>query len=217
VREICDRHQVLWIADEILVGAGRTGTWSALEPYAAEPDVMTLGKGITGGYIALSAVLAPRRIVDVLARGSGSLLHAQTFSHHPVACAAGIAALEYLDRHDLVARCAARGELLHRRLSRLLEYQSVGDVRGRGLLAGIELVSNRERRTPWPRSEKVAERVAQLAMEEGLVIWPNTGHANGIDGDLIVLAPPFVISEEEIEEIVSRLARVLQRMTKPRT
>ena len=212
VREICDRHQVLWIADEILSGAGRTGTWSALEPYGVSPDIMTLGKGITGGYVALSAVLAPRRLADVLARGSGSLLHAQTFSHHPVACAAGLAALDYLDRLQLIARCATRGELLHQSLSPLFKHETVGDIRGRGLLAGIELVADREKRTPFPRSRKVAERVAQLAMEEGLVVWPNTGHANGQDGDLIMLAPPFVVSEDEIGEIVRRLETVLKRL-----
>jgi adenosylmethionine-8-amino-7-oxononanoate aminotransferase len=115
VREICDRHQVLFVADEILTGAGRTGTWSALESYGVVPDIMVLGKGLAGGYAPLSAVVAPRRIVDVLARGSGGFLHAQTFSHHPTACAAGAATIRYLRQNRLVERCAAMGALLHRR------------------------------------------------------------------------------------------------------
>lgn len=216
VREICDRHQVLWIADEILSGAGRTGTWSALEPYAAWPDLITMGKGLTGGYVPLSAVLAPRRVVDVLARGSGSLLHAQTYSHHPVACAAGLAALEYLEGHRLVERCAHMGRILHQRLGRLREHELVGDIRGRGLLAGVELVADRERRTPFPRLARLAERVAARALEHGLVVWPNTGHVGGTEGDLILLAPPFVISEDEIDQLVERLGAAL-RETELRT
>src|SRR3989442_7789644 len=107
IREICDRHQVLFVADEILVGAGRTGTWWAIEPYGAVPDLLVMGKGISGGYVALSAVAAPERIIDVIANGSGSFMHAQTYSHHPVACAAGLAALRYLKARPLRAACAA--------------------------------------------------------------------------------------------------------------
>jgi len=209
VREICDRHDVLWIADEVLCGAGRTGTWSALEPYGAVPDLMTMGKGITGGYVPLSALLAPKRIVDVLAKGSGALLHAQTFSHHPVLCAAGLAAIRYLDAHDLVARCATMGTELHRKLEALREHPLVGDVRGRGLLAGIEFVRDRDTRAPFPRSAKFAERFTEAAQEAGLIVWPNTGHADGTDGDLVMLAPPFIVTETELDETVSRLLGVL--------
>jgi adenosylmethionine-8-amino-7-oxononanoate aminotransferase len=200
---------VLWIADEVLSGAGRTGTWSALEPYAAVPDILTMGKGITSGYVPLSVVLAPRRIVDVLAKGSGSLLHAQTFSHHPVACAAALATLEEIERQALLPRVAAMGTLLHERLTALLNHAHVGDVRGRGLLAGVEFVSDTATRQPFPRAEKIAEKFAQAAFEAGLVVWPNTGHANGVDGDLAMIAPPFIVSESEIDEIVRRFQRAL--------
>ena len=209
VREICDRHRVLWIADEVLSGAGRTGTWSALEPYGAAPDLLTMGKGITGGYVPLSVVMAPRRIVDVLAKGSGSLLHAQTFSHHPVACAAALATLEEIDRQGLVARSAAMGEVLHAKLNVLRSHPVVGDVRGRGLLAGIEFVRNVATREPFPRAQKFAEKFAQAAFDAGLVVWPNTGHANGVDGDLVMLAPPFIVTEKEIDEIVRRFQTAL--------
>lgn len=215
VREICDRHDVLWIADEVLCGAGRTGTWSALEPYGAVPDLLTMGKGITGGYVPLSAVLAPRRVTDVIAGGSGAVLHAQTFSHHPVLCAAGLATLQYLDAHGLVARCHALGPVFHRKLEALRDLPFVGDVRGRGLLAGVEFVQDKATRAPFPREAKFAERFTQAAQEAGLIIWPNTGQANGTDGDLAMLAPPFTVSEDEIDQIVARFTTALER-TPPR-
>ena len=119
VREICDRYDVLLIADEVLSGAGRTGTWSALEPYGVVPDIMTLGKGIAGGYVPLSAVVTTRAIADVIAHGTGALAHAQTFSHHPVLCAAGVATLRYLRERRLIERCAEMGPVLQRRLADL--------------------------------------------------------------------------------------------------
>lgn len=209
VREICDRHQVLFIADEILCGAGRTGTWWAIEPYGAVPDIMTLGKGISGGYAALSAVAAPERIIDVIANGSGSFLHAQTFSHHPVACAAGLAAVRHLKRYKLVERCAALGAVLQERLGALRELPHVGDVRGRGLLAGIEFVEDKTTRAALPRAVRFAESFTEAAQQAGLVVWPNVGHADGTNGDLVMVAPPFIVTEQEIDEIVRRFAEAL--------
>ncbi len=211
IREICDRHQVLFVADEILVGAGRTGTWWAIEPYGAAPDIMTLGKGIAAGYAALSAVAAPERIVDVIANGSGSFMHAQTFSHHPVACAAGLAVVRHLKAHRLVERCAEVGALLQRRLATLGELPHVGDVRGRGLLAGVEFVEDKGTRAPFPRAAKFAEAFTEAAQAAGLVVWPNIGHADGENGDLVMIAPPFIITEQEIDELVARFAGALER------
>ena len=204
IREICDRHQVLFLADEILCGAGRTGTWWAVEPYGVTPDLMAVGKGISGGYAALSAVAAPERIVDVIARGSGSFLHGQTFSFHPVACAAALAAVRLLKRDHLVERCAKLGGTLHRRLAALAELPHVGDVRGRGLLAGIEFVEDKTTRAPFPRAAKFVEAFTDAAQEAGLIVWPNVGHADGVNGDLVVVAPPFIITEQEIDQIVTR-------------
>src|SRR5947208_3294127 len=207
IREICDRHDVLFVADEILCGAGRTGSWWAIEPYGVAPDLMTLGKGISGGYAALSAVAAPERIVDVIANGSGSLLHGQTFSFHPVACAAGLAAVRLLKRDRLVERCAKLGRVLQRRLATLAELPHVGDVRGRGLLAGIEFVEDKATRAPFPRAAKFVEAFTEAAHGAGLVVWPNVGHADGVNGDLVAVAPPFIITEQEIEELVTRFTR----------
>jgi adenosylmethionine-8-amino-7-oxononanoate aminotransferase len=212
VREICNRYDVLFVADEVLVGAGRTGTWSALQPYGVVPDITVLGKGIAGGYAPLAAVLAPARIVDVLARGSGALNHAQTFSHHPVLCAAGVATIRYIRAHRLVERCAAMGEIFHRALESLSGPPYVGDVRGRGLLAGVEFVADVETREPLPRAARFAERFTRAALDAGLIVWPNVGHANGTDGDLVMLAPPFVITEEEIGQIISRFTTALEKV-----
>ena len=204
IREICDRHQVLFVADEILCGAGRTGTWWAIDQYGATPDLMTLGKGISGGYAPLSGLAAPQRIVDVIAQGSGSFLHAQTFSFHPVACAAGLAAVQLLKRERLVERCASLGRVLHERLAGLAQLPHVGDVRGRGLLAGIEFVEDKASRTPFPRAARFAEAFTEAAQQAGLVVWPNVGHADGVNGDLVVVAPPFIITEQEIDQLVTR-------------
>jgi adenosylmethionine-8-amino-7-oxononanoate aminotransferase len=212
VRAICDRYQILLVADEVLTGAGRTGTWSALEPYGVVPDILVLGKGLAGGYVPLSAVAAPRRLVDALARGSGSFFHAQTFSHHATLCAAGVATIKYIRRHHLLQRCAAMGQVLHQRLAELRSLPMVGDVRGRGLLAGIELVADRASRRPFPPSARVAERLATTALELGLVVWPNSGQLADGTGDLVMLAPPFIINEEQIADMVTLLAQALERV-----
>jgi hypothetical protein len=213
VREVCDQHDILFIADEILCGAGRTGTWWAIEPYGVTPDIMTMGKGISGGYAALSAVAAPERIVDVVAQGSSNFMHAQTFSHHPVACAAGVAAVRQIKAKGLVERCARMGRVLHERLAPLAQLPHVGDVRGRGLLAGIEFVEDKASRAPFPRAARFAESFAEAALDAGLTVWPNVGHADGTSGDLAMIAPPFIVTEEEIGEIVRRLAEALEKVS----
>ena len=210
VRAVCDRHRILLVADEVLTGAGRTGTWSALEPYGVVPDLMTLGKGIAGGYAPLSALVAPRRIVDRLAKGSGALLHAQTFSHHATLCAAGVATLRHLRAHSLIERCAAVAPAFHRRLSALRELPCVGDVRGRGLLAGIEFVADAATRAPFARALRFAETFAEAALDAGLVVWPNVGQADGTSGDLAMLAPPFIITEDEMDLVVERFGAALR-------
>ena len=204
VREICDKHSVLFIADEVLSGSGRTGKWAAIEHFGVTPDIMTLGKGLSGGYVPLSAVLATKKILDPIAAGSGAFKHAQTFSHSPAICAAGLAAVRHIKKHGLVARSAEMGAVLQRKLAPLLELPSVGDVRGIGLLAGIEFVADKKTKAPFPRSLKFAETFIAKAQDAGLILWPNTGHADGVSGDLVMIAPPFTITEMEIDEIVAR-------------
>lgn len=210
VREICDKHSVLFIADEVLCGSGRTGKWTAGEHFDVKPDIMTLGKGLSGGYVPLSAVVATKKVIDPIAKGSGALKHAQTFSHSPVICAAGLAAVRHIKKHGLVERSAKMGDVLHRKLRTLLDLPSVGDVRGLGLLAGIEFVADKKTKAPFPRRMKFAETFVSAAMDAGLVVWPNVGHADGENGDLVMVAPPFTISESEIDEIVARFKTALE-------
>jgi adenosylmethionine-8-amino-7-oxononanoate aminotransferase len=207
IREICDRHEVHFVADEVLVGAGRTGTWSALEHYGVAPDFQVFGKGISGGYAPLSAMLTSRRIVDVLAAGSGAPLHNQTFSQFPVSCAAGLATIRQLEAEGLIERCARMGALLQRELATLLEHPNVGDVRGRGLLTGIEFVADKDARKPFDRRLRMVEAFTEAALAVGLMVWPNAGQADGTHGDLVLIGPPFIITEEEIAELV-RLFRM---------
>jgi len=154
-------------------------------------------------------VLVKSSIVETIATGSGNFQHAQTYSHTPLAAAAGLATLRYLDAHGLVERAATVGSLLQRRLqTAALEGDGavlVGDVRGIGMLAAVELVADRESKRPFARGLKVAETLVDRALARGLVLWPNVGHADGDNGDLVMIAPPFTISEDEIEQLVSRL------------
>ncbi len=204
VREICDKYSVLFIADEVLSGSGRTGKWAAIEHFGVVPDIMTLGKGLSGGYVPLSAVLATKKVLDPIARGSAAFKHAQTFSHSPAICAAGLAAVRHIKSRGLVAQSAKMGEILHCKLAALLALPNVGDVRGLGLLAGIEFVADKKTKAPFPRALKFAETFVAAAQDAGLIVWPNTGHADGENGDLVMVAPPFTITEAEIDEIVSR-------------
>jgi len=216
IRDICDRHGVLFVADEILTGAGRTGKYFALEHFrdarggSIVPDIITLGKGLNGGYAPLSAMIARRSIVEVVAGGRyGGLVHAQTYSHHPVGCAAALAVQRYIERHDLVERARTVGERLLTELKTLASdgegAELVGDVRGIGMLAAVELVADRATKRPFDRGLKAAEALVACALERGLVVWPNVGHADGRSGDLVMIAPPFTISEAQIEELVELL------------
>lgn len=231
IREICDRYGVLFIADEVLCGVGRTGKFFGLEHYkdadgkTITPDIITLGKGLNGGYVPLSAMLATSQIFEVVSRSShGGFVHAQTYSHHPVAAAAGLATLRYIKEHRLVSRAATLGAMLQSRLASLQGDGEgaaiVGDVRGIGMLAGVELVAKRETKQPFARELKVAERLVEAGLQQGIVLWPNTGHADGRNGDLVLVAPPLTISESEIEELVTllreSLADVAHEMEVPR-
>lgn len=211
ILEICKKYDVLFIADEVMAGMGRTGKWFSFQHYDFIPDIMALGKGINGGVVPLSAVVAKREILDLLISTSGYFNHAQTYSHTPVICAAGLATVRYLKKHRLIERCAEMGEVLLQRLSELREYQVVGDVRGKGLLCAVEFVKDRDSKQPFPRSEKFAEGFTEKAFQNGLILWANVGHVDGTNGDLIMISPPFSISSEEISELISLLKQTLEQ------
>jgi adenosylmethionine-8-amino-7-oxononanoate aminotransferase len=206
VRRICDRHRILVIADEVLSGAGRCGAFFASHVTSLAPDIVVLGKGLGGGYAPLSALLVTQAHVEEMRRGTGSFQHAQTYMNAPFITAAGLAVLDYFDKHDLVRSAARVGAHLQRRLSeRLHPLAYVGCVQGTSLLAGVELVADKGTRAPFSRNRKVAERLTAHLFERGVVVWPNVGSANGTDGDLFMVAPPLTIDEQQADALVETL------------
>jgi len=212
VRKICDKYEVLLIVDEIMTGVGRTGKWLAFHHFDLVPDLIVLGKGLTGGYFPLSALVVKKEIVDSLYKKGKSFIHAQTYSHHPVGCAAGLATLSYIKKNSLVDKSLIMGDALLKELSPLISHPHVGDIRGKGLLLGIEFVQEKKSKKPFPRKRKYVEEFLSKAMDKGLILWSNTGLADGMNGDLILLAPPFIISQEEISQIFNVLRDILFKM-----
>ncbi len=207
-RAICDRYGVLFIDDEVMTGFGRTGRFFAIEWSGVAPDLVLCGKGMSGGYMPVGAVLASDRVVDTLA-AAGGFVHGFTFSHHAVTAASCLATLDILERERLVERAATLGEHAMAALGRLRARPHVADVRGRGLLLAVELVADKATRRPFPRKEQRAEAVARRALSLGLVVYPSGGCADGVDGDAVMLAPPFVATTEDVEEMVARLETAL--------
>jgi adenosylmethionine-8-amino-7-oxononanoate aminotransferase len=209
IREICDRHQILLIADEVMTGAGRTGKPLALEHWGVHADLVVLAKGLSSGYAPLGAVLVRRTVHDAVRDGSGSFTHGHTYGQHPVSAAVGAAVLRYLEEHHLVARSARLGEHLLGLLGRLADHPLVGDVRGLGLFAGVELVADKATKEPFDPKRKVAAKVAAAAFARGLITYPGEGGADGIRGDHLLLCPPFCVTEEQIEFLVQTLGEAL--------
>ena len=209
IREICDRHGVLLILDEVMCGLGRTGKWFASEHYGVPPDIVTLGKGMGGGAVALAALGVQKRHYDAICNGSGSFIHGGTYSHHPVACAAGLATLNILEQEHLVERVNTMGEFLGECLKKeFSKHPVIGDIRGIGLMWGIEFVENRKTLKPFPRSQQVTETLWQHLYEKGILTYKSTGFA-GNDGDALMIAPPFIVEKNEIGQIVQGLKDTL--------
>jgi len=204
VRETCDRHGVLFIADEVMTGMGRTGRWFGMDHWpGVRPDMLTTGKGLTSGYVPGGAVIASGHVVDTVNAGGG-FHHGFTYSHHPVVAAAGLAVIRYLERHDLVARAETMGEHLLERLRGLGDLPIVGDVRGLGLMAAVEIVRDQASREPYPASVRMAQKIQAAALQQGAIVYASGGQANGA-GDLIMLGPPLVIERAQIDEAVQIL------------
>jgi adenosylmethionine-8-amino-7-oxononanoate aminotransferase len=203
VQEVCRSHGVLLIADEVMTGFGRTGSWFASEHWGLRPDILVAGKGASSGYWPLGLTACSAEVFDTVARTG--FVHGFTYSHSSVGAAVGRAVLRRLREEGLVAASRDKGERLLKELrTALAEDPHVGDVRGRGLMVGIELVADLGSRAPFPRSNRVAERVVAAAKESGLLLYSSTGGVDGTDGDLVMLGPPFVISDEELTEAVQK-------------
>ncbi|MBN9541873.1 MAG: aspartate aminotransferase family protein [Reyranella sp.] len=210
IREICDRYGVLLILDEVMCGMGRTGTLHACEQEGIAPDLMTIAKGLGGGYQPIGAVLLGKHIYDAFANGSGFFQHGHTYMAHPMACAAGLAVQETIRRDNLLANVQSMGALLQRRLGeRFGNHPHVGDIRGRGLFQAVELVEDRSTKAPFDPARKLHAKVKKAAMARGLMVYPMGGTIDGQRGDHVLLAPPFIVTADQIGEIVDRLGSAI--------
>jgi adenosylmethionine-8-amino-7-oxononanoate aminotransferase len=212
VRELCDRHGILLILDEVMCGMGRTGTLHACEQEGVVPDLLTIAKGLGGGYQPIGAVLAQGRLVDAFRQGSGLFQHGHTYLGHAVACAAALAVQRVIQRDGLLAQVRERGQQLQGLLQQALgDHPNVGDIRGRGLFWGVELVADRASKQWIDPTHRLHVRIKREAMAEGLMVYPMGGTVDGQRGDHILLAPPFISTPAELAQIVERLKRALNR------
>lgn len=204
IKKICDQNEILFIADEVMTGIGRTGKMLAIEHWNVQPDLVALGKGMTAGYTPMAATLVSDRVMEPILKGSKTIMSGHTYSANPQSAAVSLAVLEYIENNQLVDRGKMMGNYLIHKLSTLAnDYSFIGNVRGKGLLIGIEFVYDRELKTPI----KLANLVIQKAMENGLLVYPSSAGEEGVTGDAILISPPLVITKEEVDELVDRLKK----------
>jgi len=212
VAELCHKHSILLIADEVMSGMGRTGMPFAVQTWCVEPDMILVGKGVASGYAPLGAVLVSARIADAFAKGSGAFQHGFTYQAHPVSTAAGNAVHDYLESHKLFDRVTPAAKKLRDALSPLQSHPNVGDVRGLGLLLGVEFVKDKSTHEPFAKEENIAEKIRQACLEDNVLTYPTQGCVDGSRGDHILLAPPFTISPEECALIARALQSALAKV-----
>ena len=215
VREICDKYGVLMISDEVMCGAGRTGTWRALERDGVEPDIMSVAKGLAAGYLPLGAAIYSDRVADVIHGQHGAPMTGHTFTGHTACCAAGVAVQKIVAREKLVERVAAMEEKFTAMLREATrDIDAVGDIRGRGFFKALELVADRNTKTPFPAERKLFMKIRQRAFDNGLICYPVGGNVDGINGDVVILAPPYNVTEAELAEIVDKTAASIAQVLK---
>lgn len=214
IREICDRHGILLILDEVMCGMGRTGTLHACEQDGVAPDLMTVAKGLGGGYAPIGATFVGKHIFDTFAQGSGLFQHGHTYVGHPLACAAALAVQQVIRTDNLLDNVQARGNQLAQALrDRFAAHPHVGDIRGRGLFWGIELVADRATKMPFDAAQRLHARIKSEAMARGLMVYPMGGTIDGRSGDHVLLAPPFICSADIVDAIVERLGDAIDAVT----
>lgn len=211
VREVCDRHGVLLILDEVMCGMGRTGSLHACEQEDVVPDLLVIAKGLGGGYQPIGAVLAQQKIVEAMSRGSGFFQHGHTYLGHAVACAAALAVQQVIERDALLDRARQAGETLQQLLQHALaDHPHVGDIRGRGLFWGVEVVQDRPSKQPFDAALRLHARIKREAMARGLMLYPMGGTVDGRQGDHVLLAPPFIASDSELAIVAERFHAALE-------
>ncbi len=214
IREICDKYDVLLILDEVMTGFGRTGKWFGYEHFNIEPDILTLGKGLGGGYFPIGATVATSKVTDTIARKSGIFSAGFSWGGNPMACAVASKTIDYLREHNLVERCNEMGEYLAQKLGELKNHPTVGDVRGMGLMQGLEFVKDKESKEPLDPEIHFSVQLAIECLSRGLGVQFGMGCDRGQAGDMIYLGPPFIITKEQIDEMVSILDKSLTEVEK---
>ena len=210
IADVCRRHGVLLIADEVMTGFGRTGRWFALDHWGVRPDILVAAKGATSGYWPFGFAAVSSEIHATITSGPG-FVHGFTYSHSPVGAAVAREVLRILETESLIDASATKGERLRTLAAAAFgEHPAVGEIRGRGLMVGLELVADRDTRKPFPRAARIAEAVVRGARERGVLVYSGTGNANGVDGDTILLGPPFVVTDGELERIADVLAESIE-------
>ncbi len=209
IREICDKYNIKLIADEVMTGIGRCGENLCLNYWNIVPDVVVLAKGLSSGYTPLGAIVVKEDIYHTIQRGSGSFVHGHTYSQNPLSTAIGAAVLSYIQEHKLIERSKQKGQYLLDKLQNLNSLDIVGDIRGLGLFAGIEFVTDKTTRTWFDSALKINKQIANQAFIRGLITYPGGGGIDGIHGDHILLAPPFIITEKQIDELVEILSSAI--------
>lgn len=209
VRRVCDKYGILLILDEVMCGSGRTGTYFAFAQEGdVRPDLVTLGKGLGGGYTPIAGVLAHQKVIDVLAKGSGVFVHGHTYQAHPLCCATALAVQKVLKRDNLVANCAEKGKWLEEQLrTKLGPRKYVGNIRGRGLFWGLEFVKDVKTKEPFSPDVHFSREMRNEAQRLGLAIYPGTGTADGYVGDHVILAPPLNVSQEDLDILMDLLVK----------
>ncbi len=215
IREICDKYDLLFIADEVMTGFGRTGTTFAITQWGVTPDVILFGKGVSGGYNPLGGIIVAEKITRVvIEKLEGKFRHGQSYAGNPLSAAVGLAVLDIIERENLVDRARESGEYMIERLEELYSHPTVGEVRGRGLMVGVELVKDRETKEAFPPEIGLTMQVRARTMDKGVLIFPGGSCIHGVAGDQIFLTPPLTISREEIDEIVTALDASLSQLEK---
>jgi adenosylmethionine-8-amino-7-oxononanoate aminotransferase len=212
IREICDRYDVLLIVDEVMTGIGRTGKNFGIDHWETIPDLIVAAKGLASGYTPIYCVIVKEEIHRAIKEASGSFVHGHTYSQNPLSCAIGLAVLSYIEDNQLIPRCAQMGRYLLDQLQIIRQRSIVGDVRGKGLFAGVEYVKNKETKETFDPALKVNTLISNRAFEKGLILYPGGGGADGIRGDHSLLAPPFVITEDQIDDLVRILDETIEEV-----
>ncbi len=210
IQAVCRKYDVLLIADEVMCGAGRSGTWRALEHDGVTPDLMAVAKGLAGGYIPLGATFVCAAVASAIRSQDGAYLTGHTFSGHTAACAAGVAVQRIIERDGLLERVRRAGERFQAQLrSRLSSHPQVGDVRGRGFFIGVELVRDPVTRAPFPADRALSQEIGRRCFDDGLIIYPCRGNVDGTAGDTLILAPPYNATDGELDEIADKLGHAI--------